>query len=105
MSGIEAVRKIVETETQARKIVEDASKQAQQILSDARQQADKIRHEARARAEREAGEILSQARSAAESEARKSDLDTEQLLEQYKRMAEERKDVAIQKAVELILGA
>lgn len=105
MSGIEAVRKIVGTESQARKIVEDASRKAQQIVSDARQEADKIRQGAKARAEKQGAEILSQARAQAEGEAQKSDVETEQLMEKNRQLGEQRKDAAVRKAVELVLGA
>ena len=105
LSGIDAVRKIVETEAQARAIVEEARKSGEKIIAEARQQAERSKQEARSRAERERQEILSQARVTAEAEARKSDLETEQLLQRYRQLADERKDIAVRKAVELILGA
>lgn len=105
LSGIEAVRKIVETESQARKIVEDATRKAQQIVSEARQEADNMRQEAKATAEKRAAEILSQARAQAEGEARTSDTETEQLLQKNRQLGEQRKDAAMRKAVELVLGA
>jgi vacuolar-type H+-ATPase subunit H len=64
LSGIEAVRKIVETEAQAKRIVEEAESRAQEIL----------------------------------------DVETDSLLENYKKLFENRKDAAAKKAVELILG-
>jgi len=105
LSGIDAVRKIVETEAQARAIVEEAKRSAENIIAEARQQAERLKQEARSRAEKEREEILSQGRVGAEAEARKSDLDTEQVLQLYRQRAEERKDIAVRKAMDLILGA
>lgn len=105
MSGIDAVRKIVETEAQARAIVEETKRSAEKIIAEARQQAERLRQEARSRAEREREEILSQARVTAEAEARTSDFETEQRLQRYIHLAEERKDIAVRKSVELVLGA
>ncbi len=103
MSGIEAVRKIVETESQGRRIVEVAKTRAQEILSRASQDAEKARQEILAEAQRQREEILSIARVEAEAEAGKSEVETSQLLEGYRKALEGRKDLAVKKAVELIL--
>ena len=42
MSGIDAVKNIVETEGQARRIVDEAAAKAQRIVSEAREQAEQI---------------------------------------------------------------
>ena len=103
MSGIDAVKKIVETEAQARRIVEEARIRSQEILSRASQDAEKARQEILAEAQRHREEILNRARSEAEAEAAKSDVDADQLLANYQKAFQNRKDVALQKAVELIL--
>ena len=105
MSGIDAVRRIVETEGQARKIVEDAKTRAQQIISQAQQEGEMLRQEAMSSAQKNREEILAQARLQAENEARKSDAETQQLLVNYQKLAQTRKDDAVQKALELILSS
>ncbi len=105
MSGIEAVKKIVETEGQARQIVDEASAKAQQIISEARGQAERIRQEAIVLAQKRREEILREAKERAEAEAHQSDRETTQILDTYQKLSEERKATAISKAVELILNA
>ena len=105
MSGIDAVKKIVETEAQARRIVNEASTRAQQIISETRERAERIRQEAIARAQQQREEILREAKSKAEAEALQSDKETEQILKTYRKLSEERKSAAVSKAVELILNA
>ena len=105
MSGIDAVKKIVETEAQARRIVDEASAKAQQIISESREQAERIRQEAIARAQQQREEILREAKNKAEAEALQSDRETEKILDTYRKLSEERKASAVSKAVELILNA
>jgi ATP synthase H subunit len=105
LSGIEAVKKIVGTEGQARRIVDEATARAQQIISEAREQAERIRQDAIARARQRREEILHEAGEKAEAEARQSDEETEQILNTYRKLSEERKAAAISKAMELILNA
>jgi ATP synthase H subunit len=105
LSGVEAVRKIVDTESQARQIVDEATRKSQDIINDARQEADRIKTQAGENANREREKVLARAREEAENEARKSDIDTDEMLDHYRRLAEDRKEQAVQKAVELILGA
>jgi ATP synthase H subunit len=105
LSGIDAVRKIVETEGQARRIVDESKTRAQQIISKAHQEAELLREEALSSAQKQREEILGQAREKAEAEARQSDIETEQLVASYRKLAEARKDDAADKAVELVLGA
>lgn len=105
MSGIEAVRKIVETEAQAKRIIEDAKARAQEILESAAVEAQKLRQTAVSRAEQERARILKEAREKAETDARSSDKETNSLLENYQQLFENRRDVAVTKAVELILGS
>ena len=105
MSGIDAVKKIVETEAQARRIVDEASEKAQQIISQTREQAERIRQEAIARAQQQREEILREAKNKAEAEALQSDKETEQILDTYGKLLGERKAAAVSKAVELILNA
>ncbi len=102
---MDAVRKIVETEGQARKIVEEAKTRALEIISRAREDADRVIQEATAQAQQRKEEILMAAKQKAEVEARQSDLETEQLLGTFRKLSEERKDAAVSKAVELVLGA
>ncbi len=104
MSGIDAVKKIVETEGQARRLVEEAKAKALEIISGARENADKIRQEAIAQAQGQRELILNAAREKAEDEARLSDLETERILQNYRKLSGERKASAADKAVELILG-
>jgi vacuolar-type H+-ATPase subunit H len=105
LSGIDAVKKIVETEGQARRIVDEAATRGQKITSEAREQAERIRQEAIARAQQQREEILSEAKDRAEGEALQSDEETEHLLDTYRKLSEERKAAAVNKAVELILNA
>jgi ATP synthase H subunit len=105
LSGIHAVRQIVETEGQARKIVEDAKARAQQIVSQAHQEAEMLRQEAISSAQKNREEILEQAKTRAEAEARKSDAETQQLLVNYQKLAQTRKHDAVEKALELILNS
>jgi V/A-type H+/Na+-transporting ATPase subunit G/H len=105
LSGIDAVKKIVETEGQARRIVDEAKARAQQIISKAHQEADMLRQEATSSAQKQREEILRDARGKAEYEARQSDVETQQLLTNYGKLAEARKEDAANKAVELVLSA
>jgi V/A-type H+-transporting ATPase subunit G/H len=104
LSGIEAVKKIVETEAQAKQIVEEAESRAQEILAHASEQAQKVRQTSTTQAEQRKVQILQETREKAEADARSSDMETDSLLENYKKLFENRKDAAVQKAVELILG-
>ncbi len=103
LSGIDAVKRIVEIEAQARKIVEEAKSRSQEIISRASQESEKARQEVLQEARRQREQILTQARAEAEAEASKSDIETSQLLESYQRTFNERKQTAVQKAIELIL--
>jgi vacuolar-type H+-ATPase subunit H len=105
LSGIDAVKKIVETEGQARRIVDESKARAQQIISKAHQEADMLRQEATSSAQKQREEILRDAKEKAEAEARQSDVETQQLLANYRKLAEARKDDAANKAVELVLNA
>lgn len=105
LSGMGAVKKIVETEGQARRIVEEAKVKAKDIVSRAHGEADRVREEALTRVQMQREEMLKEARVKAEEEARQSDLETEKLLDNYRRQSEERKAEAVIKAVELVLGA
>lgn len=105
MSGIEAVKKIVEIEGQARRIVDEAATRGKTITSEVREQAERIRQEAIVRAQQQREEILREAKEKAEAEARQSDEETEHLLDTYRKLSEERKAAAVSKAVELILNA
>jgi V/A-type H+-transporting ATPase subunit G/H len=104
LSGIEAVRKIVETETQAKRIVEEAQSKAEEILAHASEEAQKIRQTSTAEAEQRKAQMLRETREKAEADARSSDVETDSLLENYSRLFEDRKDVATKKAFELVLG-
>ena len=104
MSGIEAVRKIVETEAQAKHMVEEAESSAQDILANASEMARKVRQASTAEAERRKVQMLRETREKAEADARSSDVETESLLENYKKLFENKKDAATKKAVDLILG-
>lgn len=103
MSGIEAVKRIVETEAKARTIVEEARVRAQQILSQASQETENVRQHVLSSAKARREEILQSARENAESEAGKSDVETTQQLEGYRKAFEGRKELAVKKAVELVL--
>jgi len=48
--------------------------------------------------------MLRETREKAEADARSSDVETESLLENYKKLFENKKDAATKKAVDLILG-
>ena len=104
MSGIEAVKKIVETEAQAKRIVEEAQLSAEEILARASEEAQKVRQTSAAEAEQRKVQMLRETREKAEADARSSDVETDSLLENYKKLFEDRKDVAAKKAVELVLG-
>ncbi len=105
MSGIEAVRKIVETEGQAKQIVEEAKSRAEEILARASEEAQRIRQTSTAKAEQRKVQMLRETREKAEADARSSDEETDSQLENYKKLFENRKGVAAKKAVELILGS
>ncbi len=104
MSGVDAVKKIVETEAQGRGFLEEATSTARDIISGAAQEIEKTRQEilARARARRE--EVLQSARASAETEAASSETETGQQLASYEKAFENRKTAAVEKAVGLILG-
>ncbi len=104
LSGIDAVKKIVQTEAQARRIVEEANARAQEILSRASQETEKIRQDVLSSARTQREEILAAARAEAEAEAAKADVNTTQQLESFQKAFETRKEHAVAKAVELILG-
>jgi len=103
LSGIEAVKRIVETEAKARTIVEESRVRAQQILSQASQETENVRQHVLSSAKARREEILQMARENAESEAGKSDVETTQQLEGYRKAFEGRKELAVKKAVELVL--
>ncbi len=103
LSGIDAVKRIVEIEAQARKILEEAKSRSQDIVSQASQESERARQEVLEEARQQREQILTQARAEAEAEASKSDIETSQLLESFQRTFNERKQTAVQKAVELIL--
>jgi len=105
LSGIEAVRKIVETETQAKQIVEEANSKAKEILSNANEEAQRIRQSLVSEAEQRRAQILRETKEKAEAEARSSDVETDTLLENYEELYRTRKEVAAKKAVELVLGS
>ena len=104
MSGIEAVRRIVETEAEAKRIIEEAKSKAQEILEGAAVEAQNTRQAAISRAEQHRAQMLKETREKAEADARSSDMETNSLLENYKKLFEDRRNVAVRKAVELILG-
>ena len=104
LSGIEAVRKIVETEAQAKRMVEEARTRARQILDDASQEAQRARQNAIAQAEKRKGQLLVETRDQAETDAKNSDLETDSQLESFEKLFRTRKDAAVKKAVDLILG-
>lgn len=105
MSGLDAVKKIVETEGQARRSVEEAKTRAQQVISKAHEEAEMIRKESISSADQRREEILKVAREKADAEARQSDVETDNLLRSYQRLSEAKKADAIAKAVELILNS
>ena len=100
---MDAVKRIVETEAQARKIVEEANVKAQDILTQASKDAETAKRMILAEAQGQREEILNQAKIDAEAEAAKSDVDTDQLLANYQKAFQSRKDAAVEKAVELVL--
>ena len=104
MSGIEAVKKIVETEAQAKRIVEEAHLRAREILAHASEEARKIREASTTQAEQRKVQMLRETREKAEADAKSSDIETDSLIENYKKIFENRKDAAVKKAVELVLG-
>ena len=104
MSGIDAVKKIVETEAQARRIVDEAATKAQKVISETREQAERIRQEAVASAQGHREGILREAKEKAEAEAHQSDQETEQILDTYEKLSSERKAAAVSKAMALILN-
>jgi vacuolar-type H+-ATPase subunit H len=104
LSGIEAVRKIVETEAQAKRLIEEAKSSAQEILESAAVETEKLRQTAISHAEQERARLLTAAREKAEADAKSSDEETNSLLENYGKLFENRREVAVKKAVELILG-
>ena len=104
MSGIEAVRKIVETEAQAKRVVEDAKKRAGEILESASAEAQRIRQAAISQAEKHRDQLLLETKDQAETDAKNSDMETDSQLETFEKLFQSRKDAAIKKAVDLILG-
>jgi len=104
LSGIEAVRRIVETEGQAKRIVDEAQLRAEEILVRASEEAQKFRQTSTDEAEERKVQMLRETREKAEADARSSDVETDSLLENYKKLFEDRKEVATKKAVELVLG-
>jgi len=103
LSGIDAVKRIVETEAQARNIVEEAKDMSQDILTRASKDAEIAKQEVLAKARKEREDLLSRARMEAEAEAAKSDTDTDQLLATYQKAFQNRKDAAVERALELVL--
>lgn len=104
LSGIEAVRKIVETEAQAKRIVEDARMKARQIHESASEEAQRARQNAIAQAEKRKAQLLAETRDQAETDAKNSDLETDSQLENFEKLFQSRKEAAVKKAVDLILG-
>ena len=105
MSGLDAVKKIVETEGQARRNIEEAKARAQQIIAKAHEEAEMIRKEYISSAQQRRDEMIKMAREKAEGEARQSDMETDTLLQSYQRLSESRKADAIAKAVDLVLSS
>jgi V/A-type H+/Na+-transporting ATPase subunit G/H len=105
LSGLDAVKKIVETEAQARRSVDEAKTKAQQIIARAHEEAEMLRKEAVSSAQAQREELLRAAREKAEADAKQSDVETEQLLKNYQKLAQSRSASAVDKAVELILTA
>jgi len=103
LSGIDAVKRIVETEAKARKIVEDAKTRAQEVLQKAARDVEAARQAILDQAQRQRDEVLSRAKIEAEAEAGKSDSDTEQTLAGYQKAFQARKDEAVDRAVQLIV--
>lgn len=105
MSGLDAVKKIVETEGQARRTVEEAKTRGEQVVARAHEEADIIRKEFVSSAQQKREEILATSREKAEAEARQSDAETDKLLLSYRRLSDERKADATAKAVDLVLNS
>ncbi len=103
MSGIDAVKRIVETEAKARKIVLDSKTRAQDILQRASKDIEAARAAILEQAQRQRDEILRKAKVEAEADAGRSDVDTDQTLANYQKAFQSRKDEAVEKAVQLIL--
>ncbi len=103
MSGIDAVKRIVETEAKARKIVEDSKTKAQDILQKASKDIEAARAAILEQAQRQRDEILSKAKVEAEADAGRSDVDTDQMLANYEKAFRSRKDDAVEKTVQLTL--
>ena len=105
MSGLDAVKKIVGTEAEARRIVDEAKARAQEIIAWAHDEAKMLIGEAVSSAQKQREEVLRLAREKAEADARQSDVETEQLLKNYQKLADARSSGAVEKAVDLILNA
>lgn len=105
MSGLEAVKRIVETEAEARRLVDDAKTHAQQIIARANEEAKMLREEAVSSAQKEREELLQAAKQKAEAEARQSDIETDQLLSNYQQLAGAKSNSAADKAIDLIVNA
>ncbi len=103
LSGIDAVKRIVETEAKARKIVEDSKARAQDILQKASKDIEAARAAILEQAQRQRDEILSKAKVEAEADAGRSDVDTDQMLANYEKAFRSRKDDAVEKTVQLTL--
>jgi len=86
-------------------MVDEAAARAQKVISETREQAELIRQEAVASAQGRGEGILREAKEKAEAEARQSDQETEQVLDTFRKLSDERKAVAVGKAVELILNS
>jgi vacuolar-type H+-ATPase subunit H len=104
LSGIEAVRKIVETEAQAKRIVEEAGTRAREILENASEEGQRVRQTAISQAEKRKAQLLVETRDQAETDAKNSDMETDSQLESFEKLFRSRKDAAVKKAVDLILG-
>ena|SRR5689334_15336589 len=104
LSGIEAVRKIVETEAQAKRIVDEARTRAREILENTSEEAQKVRQTAIAQAEKRKAQLLVETRDQAETDAKNSDIETDSQLESFEKLFHSRKDAAVKKAVDLIVG-
>jgi V/A-type H+/Na+-transporting ATPase subunit G/H len=104
LSGIEAVRRIVETEAQAKRIVEEARTRAREILENTSEEAQKIRQTAISQAEKRKAQLLVETRDQAETDAKNSDMETDSQLESFEKLFRGRKEAAVKKAVDLILG-
>ena len=76
---------------------------SQDILTGASKHAETAKQEVLAKARKERDDILSGARVEAEAEASKSDTETDQLLASYQKAFQNRKNAAVERALELIL--